>query len=45
MERRYQLMSLFKVRKLDEFNKKIMAAEQNGEPLLDPLWRPNDSVS
>ncbi|MBR7539138.1 cell division protein FtsK, partial [Mycobacterium tuberculosis] len=20
-------------------------AEQNGEPLLDPLWRPNDSVS
>ena len=45
MERRYQLMSLFKVRKLDEFNKKIMAAEKNGEPLLDPLWRPNDSVS
>ena len=45
MERRYQLMSLVKVRKLDEFNKKIMAAEQSGEPLLDPLWRPNDSVS
>lgn len=45
MERRYQLMSLFKVRKLDEFNKKVVAAEQNGEPLLDPLWRPNDSVS
>lgn len=45
MERRYQLMSLFKVRKLDEFNKKVIAAEQNGEPLLDPLWRPNDSVS
>lgn len=44
MERRYQLMSLFKVRKLDEFNKKVMAAEQSGEPLLDPLWRPNDSV-
>ncbi|RVU81179.1 DNA translocase FtsK [Leucothrix sargassi] len=45
MERRYQLMSLFKVRKLDEFNKKVMAAEQSGEPLMDPLWRPNDSVS
>ncbi|QRO14556.1 DNA translocase FtsK 4TM domain-containing protein [Moraxella osloensis] len=45
MERRYQLMSLFKVRKLDEFNKKVIAAEQSGEPLLDPLWRPNDSVS
>lgn len=45
MERRYQLMSLFKVRKLDEFNKKVIAAEQNGQPLLDPLWRLNDSVS
>lgn len=45
MERRYQLMTLFKVRKLDEFNKKIKAAEASGQPLLDPLWRPNDSVS
>lgn len=45
MERRYLLMSLFKVRKLDEFNKKVIAAEQSGQPLLDPLWRPNDSVS
>ncbi|MDO4427242.1 MAG: DNA translocase FtsK 4TM domain-containing protein [Moraxella sp.] len=45
MERRYQLMTLFKVRKLDEFNKKIKAAEAAGQPLLDPLWRPNDSVS
>lgn len=45
MERRYMLMSLFKVRKLDEFNKKVMAAEASGQPLLDPLWRPNDSVS
>ena len=45
MERRYQLMSMFKVRKLDEFNKKVIAAEQSGEPLLDPLWRQHDSVS
>jgi S-DNA-T family DNA segregation ATPase FtsK/SpoIIIE len=45
MERRYQLMSLLKVRKLDEFNKKVRAAEQSGNPMLDPLWRPNDSVS
>lgn len=45
MERRYQLMSLFKVRKLDEFNKKVLNAEALGHPLLDPLWRPNDSVS
>lgn len=45
MERRYQLMSLLKVRKLNEFNKKVIAAEQSGNPMLDPLWRPNDSVS
>lgn len=45
MERRYQLMSLLKVRKLNEFNKKVIAAEQAGQPMLDPLWRPNDNVS
>ncbi|MDN3454412.1 MULTISPECIES: DNA translocase FtsK 4TM domain-containing protein [unclassified Psychrobacter] len=45
MERRYQLMSLLKVRKLNEFNKKVIAAEKSGNPILDPLWRPNDSVS
>ena len=45
MERRYQLMSLLKVRKLNEFNKKVLAAEKAGKPMLDPLWRPNDNVS
>lgn len=45
MERRYQLMSLLRVRKLDEFNKKVKQAEEDGNPILDPLWRPNDSVS
>lgn len=45
MERRYQLMSLLKVRKLSEFNKKVIAAEKAGKPMIDPLWRPNDSVS
>lgn len=45
MERRYQLMALFKVRKLDEFNKKIIASEQQGHPLLDPLWRIHDTAS
>lgn len=45
MERRYQLMSLFKVRKLDEFNKKVITANEQGHPLLDPLWRVHDSVS
>lgn len=45
MERRYLLMSLLKVRKLHEFNKKVLAAEKAGQPLIDPTWRPNDSVS
>lgn len=45
MERRYQLMSLLKVRKLSEFNKKVNEANLRGEPLLDPLWRLHDSVS
>ena len=44
MERRYQLMSLLRVRKLGEFNKKVQAAEKAGKPIIDPLWRPNDSV-
>lgn len=45
MERRYYLMSVLKVRKLNEFNKKVIAAEKAGTPMLDPLWRPNDNVS
>lgn len=45
MERRYFLMSTLKVRKLHEFNKKVRAAERAGQPLIDPTWRPNDSVS
>lgn len=45
MERRYQLMSLLRVRKISEFNNKIRQAERTGEPILDPLWRPDDSLS
>lgn len=45
MERRYQLMSLLRVRKLEEFNKKVEQAAASGNPILDPLWRPEDSVS
>ena len=37
MERRYQLMAALGVRKLSECNRTIVAAERNGEPLLDPL--------
>ncbi|OAV01577.1 Cell division protein FtsK [Moraxella catarrhalis] len=45
MERRYQLMSKLRVRKISEFNKKVEAAEAEGEPIYDPLWNINHSVS
>ena len=45
MERRYQLMSKLRVRKISEFNKKVEQAEMTGEPIYDPLWQMNDSVS
>ena len=44
MERRYKLMTLFKVRKIDEFNRKVIEANERGEDLLDPLWKPEDSA-
>jgi len=39
MERRYRLMAALGVRNLHGFNQKVSAAEEKGEPLLDPLWR------
>ncbi|MDH9218593.1 MULTISPECIES: DNA translocase FtsK [Moraxella] len=45
MERRYQLMSLLRVRKISEFNKKVVQAEMSGEPIFDPLWRADENVS
>lgn len=45
MERRYQLMSLLRVRKISEFNKKVINAEKLGEPIFDPLWRADENVS
>ncbi|WP_028468943.1 DNA translocase FtsK [Neptunomonas japonica] len=38
MERRYRLMAKMGVRNLAGFNDKVKAAEQQGKPLLDPLW-------
>ena len=40
MERRYQLMVAFKVRKMDEFNKVIREAEARGEHIPDPTVDP-----
>lgn len=45
MERRYKLMTLFKVRKIDEYNRKIQEALDRGEEIADPLWKPDETVA
>ena len=44
MERRYKLMAAVGVRNLGGFNKKVKDAESAGQPLLDPLFRPNPDM-
>jgi S-DNA-T family DNA segregation ATPase FtsK/SpoIIIE len=41
MERRYKLMSAVGVRNLGGFNKKVKDAQDAGQPLMDPLFKPN----
>lgn len=41
MERRYRLMSALGVRNLAGFNKKVSDAAKAGEPISDPLWKPD----
>ncbi len=43
MERRYKLMAAVGVRNLAGFNKKVREEEARGQPLLDPLFRPDAS--
>lgn len=43
MERRYRLMAALGVRNLAGYNKKILDAKNAGEPISDPLWRPDES--
>jgi DNA segregation ATPase FtsK/SpoIIIE, S-DNA-T family len=43
MERRYKLMAAVGVRNLAGFNKKVRDEEAKGQPLLDPLFRPDAS--
>lgn len=40
MERRYKLMAKMGVRNLTGFNRKVKDAEKAGEPLKDPLFKP-----
>ncbi|TAL63431.1 MAG: DNA translocase FtsK, partial [Legionella sp.] len=44
MERRYKLMSALGVRNLAGYNTKITEARENGNPLVNPLWKPVDSM-
>src|SRR5690606_19374473 len=41
MERRYKLMAALGVRNLAGYNRKIEDADKAGQPLPDPLWRPD----
>ncbi len=44
MERRYKLMAALGVRNLAGFNSKIAEGIANGQPLVNPLWKPVDSM-
>ncbi|MCY4045724.1 MAG: DNA translocase FtsK 4TM domain-containing protein [Cellvibrionales bacterium] len=44
MERRYKLMSRLGVRNIAGYNKKVLDAEKAGEPMLDPLYNPDESL-
>ena len=44
MERRYKLMSAVGVRNLSGFNRKVADAREAGQPLVDPLFRPNPEM-
>jgi S-DNA-T family DNA segregation ATPase FtsK/SpoIIIE len=41
MERRYKAMSMVGVRNLAGFNRKVQEAAEKGQPMMDPLFRPN----
>jgi S-DNA-T family DNA segregation ATPase FtsK/SpoIIIE len=42
MERRYKLMAALGVRNLAGFNRKVEEAIKKGEPIADPLWKPEE---
>ncbi|MEP6906771.1 MAG: DNA translocase FtsK 4TM domain-containing protein [Pseudoxanthomonas sp.] len=44
MERRYKLMSAVGVRNLGGFNKKVKDAQDAGQPLMDPLFKPGSNT-
>ncbi len=44
MERRYKVMSALGVRNLKGYNKKVLSAIKDGEPIIDPIWQPRDGL-
>lgn len=45
MERRYRLMANLGVRNIAGYNRKVRDAAAAGEPLLDPLWKPDEYLA
>ena len=45
MERRYKLMAALGVRNLSGYNKKVLDAIAAGNPIVDPLWQPDEHAS
>ncbi len=43
MERRYRLMAAMGVRNIGGFNKKVTEAAERGEPIPDPLYKPEEA--
>jgi S-DNA-T family DNA segregation ATPase FtsK/SpoIIIE len=44
MERRYRLMAALGVRNIAGFNRKVKEARDKGEPILDPLFKPEETL-
>jgi DNA segregation ATPase FtsK/SpoIIIE, S-DNA-T family len=44
MERRYRLMATLGVRNIGGFNRRLKEAEQRGEPLRDPFFKPEEHM-
>jgi S-DNA-T family DNA segregation ATPase FtsK/SpoIIIE len=44
MERRYRLMATLGVRNIGGFNRKVKDAEQRGEPIRDPFFKPEQHL-
>lgn len=44
MERRYKLMASMGVRNIAGYNRKVKDGLEKGDPLLDPLWQPEEHL-